>query len=133
MSDQPTILIADDDDDVRELVAFRLGRAGYRTISARDGREALGRALNESPDLCVLDVAMPGADGLEVTRALRANPATHAIPVILLTALSQERDVRAGIEAGAVAYIRKPFSHRELRDRVGAVIGVPATAVADAA
>lgn len=123
MSEHPTILIADDDEDVRELVAFRLGRAGYRTVCASNGREALGLAVTDKPDLCVLDVAMPEADGLEVTRALRANPATREMPVILLTALSQEADVRAGIVAGAHAYIRKPFSHRELRERVAAVVG----------
>lgn len=126
----PTILIADDDADVRELVAFRLGRAGYRTITAADGREALGRALNESPDLCVFDIAMPGADGLEVTRALRANPATRTMPVVLLTALSQERDVRAGIGAGADAYVRKPFSHRELCARVASLVAAPVAGVA---
>ncbi len=125
MHDTPTILIADDDEDVRELVAFRLSRAGYRTLLAADGRSALSLAVTRMPGLCILDVAMAGADGLEVTRALRRNPATATMPVILLTALSQERDVRAGIMAGADAYIRKPFSHRELRDRVTALVGPP--------
>lgn len=122
MKDQQTVLVADDDDDVLELVAFRLSRAGYRTVTARDGREALALAEAEHPDLSVLDVAMPQMDGLEVTRRLREGVATREMPIILLTALSQERDVRAGILAGADAYIRKPFSHRELRARVDAML-----------
>lgn len=131
MEEQPTVLVADDDDDVLELVAFRLRRAGYRTITARDGAEALALAAQERPDLSVLDVAMPEVDGLEVTRRLRADAHTRDMPIILLTALSQERDVREGIIAGADAYIRKPFSHRELRGRVDAMLA--GTARADAA
>lgn len=130
MEGQQTVLVADDDDDVLELVAFRLGRAGYRTITARDGREALALAASERPDLSVLDVAMPEMDGLEVTRRLREGDETRAMPIILLTALSQERDVRAGIQAGADAYIRKPFSHRELRARVDAMLAATAGAAA---
>lgn len=122
MEEQQTVLVADDDEDVLELVAFRLSRAGYRTVTARDGREALAVVEAERPDLSVLDVAMPELDGLEVTRRLREGRATRGMPIILLTALSQERDVRAGILAGADAYIRKPFSHRELRARVDAML-----------
>ncbi len=125
MEHERTVLVADDDPDVLELVAFRLGRAGYRTLTARDGREALEIAERERPDLSVLDVAMPELDGLEVTRRIRGAEGPGRMPIILLTALSQERDVRAGIVAGADAYIRKPFSHRELRARVDAMIGVP--------
>ncbi len=122
MERQPVVLVADDDEDVLELVAFRLRRAGYRTVTARDGREALEMVRTEQPDLSVLDVAMPEMDGLEVTRALRGSDATRRMPIILLTARSQERDVMAGIEAGADAYIRKPFSHRELRARVESML-----------
>jgi DNA-binding response OmpR family regulator len=122
VDDQPTVLVADDDEDVLELVAFRLRRAGYRAITARDGREALELVAAERPDVSVLDVAMPEVDGLEVTRLLRGSDETRSMPIILLTALSQERDVRAGILAGADAYIRKPFSHRELRARVDAML-----------
>lgn len=122
MERQPVVLVADDDEDVLELVAFRLRRAGYRTVTARDGREALEMVHAEQPDLSVLDVAMPEMDGLEVTRALRGSASTRGMPIILLTARSQERDVMAGIEAGADAYIRKPFSHRELRARVESML-----------
>ncbi|MFN8123607.1 MAG: response regulator [Thermoleophilia bacterium] len=122
MDRQPVVLVADDDEDVLELVAFRLRRAGYRTITARDGREAMELVRTEHPDLSVLDVAMPEMDGLEVTRALRGSEQTREMPIILLTARSQERDVLAGIEAGADAYIKKPFSHRELRARVESML-----------
>lgn len=128
MDHAPTVLVADDDPDVLELVAFRLSRAGYRTITARDGREALQLADSENPDLSVLDVAMPELDGLEVTRRIRDREEDRRMPIILLTALSQERDVRAGIIAGADAYIRKPFSHRELRARVDAMLAETGTA-----
>lgn len=126
MDRQPVVLVADDDEDVLELVAFRLRRAGYRTITARDGREAMELVRTEHPDLSVLDVAMPEMDGLEVTRALRGSDETRRMPIILLTARSQERDVMAGIEAGADAYIRKPFSHRELRARVESMLAATA-------
>ena len=125
MTHQPLVLIADDDDDVLELVAFRLRRSGYRTITARDGRESLALARAEHPDVAVLDIAMPEMDGLEVTRRVRGDGAIRDLPIILLTARSQERDVRAGIEAGADAYIRKPFSHRELRARVESLLAEP--------
>jgi DNA-binding response OmpR family regulator len=116
------VLIADDDDDIRALVAFRLERAGYEVVSARDGEEALRLAADHRPDLAVLDVMMPKLTGLEVTRQLRATPATSAIPVILLTARVQEVDVARGFEAGADDYIKKPFSPQELRSRVQAVL-----------
>jgi DNA-binding response OmpR family regulator len=128
MDRQPVVLVADDDEDVLELVAFRLRRAGYRTVLARDGREALELAGSEHPDLSVLDVAMPELDGLEVTRRLRAHAGTSAMPIILLTARSREGDVHAGIRAGADAYIRKPFSHRELRARVDDMLAATAAA-----
>ena len=122
MTNQPLVLVADDDDDVLELVTFRLRRWGYRTLSARDGRESLALARAEQPDVAVLDVAMPQMDGLEVTRRLRSDGAIGHMPIILLTARSQEKDVQAGISAGADAYVRKPFSHRELRARVESLL-----------
>lgn len=112
------ILVADNDEDVLTLVAFRLERAGYEVLVARDGAQALDRARAELPDLCVLDVMMPQLTGYDVTQRLRADPRTRAIPVILLTARVQEADVERGYDAGADAYVRKPFSPRELRDQV---------------
>jgi DNA-binding response OmpR family regulator len=123
MSDDPrTVLVADDDEDILQLVSFRLERAGYKVVTAADGHQALAAAREHQPDLAVLDVMMPGLNGYEVTRQLRANPATAAIPVILLTARVQEADVSRGFEAGADDYLRKPFSPQELRSRVQAII-----------
>jgi DNA-binding response OmpR family regulator len=116
------VVIADDDEDILELVAFRLERAGYEVITAADGREALDRVREHLPQLVVLDVMMPGLSGYEVTREIRADDATRDIPVILLTARVQEADVNRGFEAGADDYLRKPFSPRELRARVEAIL-----------
>jgi len=124
MSDAPrTVLVADDDEDILQLVSFRLERAGYTVVTAADGQQALAAARQHQPDLAVLDVMMPGLNGYEVTRQLRADPATAAIPVILLTARVQEADVSRGFEAGADDYLRKPFSPQELRARVQAILG----------
>jgi len=121
--EQPLVLAADDDEDILDLVAFRLERSGYTVIVARDGEEALELAAKELPDLAVLDVMMPKVDGFEVTRRLRADEATSRMPIILLTARSQDADVQQGFEAGADDYLRKPFSPDELRARVQAILG----------
>ena len=121
--DKPLVLIADDDPDLRTLVTYRLEKSGYAVIAASDGAEAMELAVERLPALCVLDVMMPKLDGYELTRRLRANEATSRIPVILLTARSQEQDVRQGFDAGADDYIRKPFSPDELRARVQVVLG----------
>ena len=118
-----TVLVADDDRDILDLLAFRLGRAGYEVVSASDGEEALRLAVECKPDLAVLDVMMPKLDGYEVTRRMRADESTKRIPVILLTARVQEHDVARGFEVGADDYMKKPFSPAELRARVQAIIG----------
>ena len=119
---KPVVLVADDDRDILELVAFRLERAGYDVVTAGDGAEALELANERGPALAVLDVMMPRLDGYEVTRKLRERKATERIPVILLTARVQEADVQRGYEAGADDYLKKPFSPQELRTRVQAVL-----------
>jgi DNA-binding response OmpR family regulator len=121
--EQPLVLAADDDEDILGLVSFRLERAGYTVILARDGEEAFELAVREQPDLAVLDVMMPKLDGFELTRRLRADEATSQMPIILLTAKSQDADVQQGFAAGADDYIRKPFSPDELRVRVQAILG----------
>ena len=121
--DRPVVLVADDDDDIRDLVAFRLDRAGYEVLRAGDGQQALDLAREHHPDLAVLDVMMPKLTGYDVTRELRANAETSRIPVILLTARVQEADVARGFEAGADDYVKKPFSPQELKARVQAVLG----------
>jgi DNA-binding response OmpR family regulator len=120
---RPLILIADDDEDIRELVVFRLERSGYDVMAAPDGEEAFRLAVDRTPDLAVLDVMMPKVDGYELTRRLRNNEPTSRMPVILLTARAQEEDVARGFEAGADDYIRKPFSPQELRARVQTLLG----------
>ena len=92
-------------------------------LQARDGAEALQLALENTPDLAVLDVMMPKLDGLEVTRRLRAEEATKRMPIIMLTARAQDIDVEEGFDAGASDYLRKPFSPQELRARVQAILG----------
>ena len=118
----PLVLVADDEEDIRSLVAFRLRRAGYEVITAADGEEALLLATTRLPDLVVLDMMMPKATGLEVTRSMREHEATKVIPVILLTARAQEGDVISGFEAGADDYVKKPFSPQDLQARVQALL-----------
>jgi DNA-binding response OmpR family regulator len=115
------VLAADDDPDILDLISYRLERSGCEVLRALDGEQALELANSQHPDLAVLDVMMPKIDGYEVTRRLRANPATAGIKVILLTASAQEPDVVKGFEAGADDYMTKPFSPQELRLRLVAV------------
>ena len=119
----PTVLIADDDPDIRELVAYRMRRSGYAVLEASDGEEALQVATENDPDLAILDVMMPRLDGFEVTRRLRDQEKTARIPIILLTARAQDSDVARGFGAGADDYLRKPFSPQELAMRVQAILG----------
>ena len=119
----PLVLVADDDPDILDLVRYRLERSGYAVATATDGAEAVRLAGELSPALAVLDVMMSSVDGLEATRRLRGDPATDAIPVILLTAKAQDADVQEGFLAGADDYVIKPFSPRELSARVQAVLG----------
>jgi DNA-binding response OmpR family regulator len=115
---RPLVLVADDDEDILTLVAFRLERAGCEVITARSGDEALKLAIEQTPDLAVLDVMMPGLDGYGVTRELRRTDKTTEMPVILLTARTEDADVARGVAAGADDYVKKPFDAQDLRDRV---------------
>jgi DNA-binding response OmpR family regulator len=116
------ILVAEDDIDIRELVAFKLRAAGHDVTAVADGALALETCLSEQPDLCVLDVMMPGMSGLDVCRAIRGHDALSNTRIILLTARSQESDIEQGFACGADDYVVKPFSPRELAFRVGAVL-----------
>ncbi|HEY8724579.1 MAG TPA: response regulator [Gaiellaceae bacterium] len=118
----PVLLVADDDEDILALVQLRLSRSGFEVIVARDGEEALRLAQERHPDLAVLDWMMPKSSGLEVLRAIRANPDTTDIPVVLLTARASETDVQEGLDAGADDYIAKPFSPQELAARVHSIL-----------
>ena len=115
-----TVLVVDDEQDILDLVRFRLEHDGYRVLTASDGQTGLTLAQQERPDLCILDVMMPKLSGLEVLARLRADPATAATRVILLTARGQDADVDRGFELGAQDYVTKPFSPKELRRRVHA-------------
>ncbi|HET8528463.1 MAG TPA: response regulator [Gaiellaceae bacterium] len=112
------VLVADDDDDILLLVTTRLKRDGFEIVSARDGTQALELAREHVPRVAVLDVGMPGMDGLQVLEAIRADDSLAGTRVLLLTAKAQESDVRRGYDTGADAYVKKPFSPAELAVRV---------------
>jgi two-component system alkaline phosphatase synthesis response regulator PhoP len=113
------ILVVDDEPKIVQLVRDYLERAGFAVSTARDGNEALMRAHSERPDLIVLDLGLPGLDGLEVTRRLRRD---SGVPIIMLTARHEETDKVVGLELGADDYVTKPFSPRELEARARAVL-----------
>ena len=112
------VLVADDDDDILLLVTTRLRRDGFEVVSASSGDKALALAREHRPALAVLDIGMPGLDGLEVLEQIRADEELRHTRVLLLTAKAQESDVRRGYESGADAYVKKPFSPAELSARV---------------
>lgn len=119
MTGNSRILVVDDDDTVREVLRRYLTRDGHEVIEASDGITGLNLALTRQPELVVLDLMLPGMDGLEVCREIRRS---SAVPVIMLTALGQESDRVVGLEYGADDYVVKPFSPRELALRVGRVL-----------
>ena len=117
--DTTTILLVDDEESIQKLLAFPLVKEGYRVVQARDGAEALERFAAEPVDLVVLDLMLPKLDGLEVCRRMRAQ---SSVPIIMLTARDDEIDKVIGLELGADDYITKPFSIREFRSRVRALL-----------
>ena len=123
------IVAADDEADIRRLVAFTLRRRGYVVIEASAGDEALTLIRQEQPDVAVLDVLMPGMTGIEVAQALSQDPTTASIPIILLSALGQVTDVKAGLQSGARIYLTKPFAPPDL---VASVANVLASREAEA-
>jgi DNA-binding response OmpR family regulator len=116
------ILIAEDDRDIADLIAHTLRQAGHLADVVPSGTDALARVMAETPDLIVLDLMLPGLDGLQVCRALRSNDRTAAIPIIMVTARADEADRVGGLELGADDYVTKPFSPRELAARVTALL-----------
>lgn len=109
------IVVADDDPVTRALLQLKLEADGHRVILAKDGNEALALAGSSRPELVVLDVAMPGVDGLEVTRRLRQQPETARLPIVLLTGRDSDPDIMAGWKSGADYYLTKPFVMEHLR------------------
>ena len=116
------VLVVEDEPDIRNLIVHHLERDGFRCRTAASGGEALARVRSTPPDLVVLDLMLPGMDGLEVCRRLRGDPATAALPIIMLTAKADEVDRVVGLELGADDYLAKPFSTKELVARVRAVL-----------
>ncbi|WP_250035577.1 response regulator [Paractinoplanes maris] len=114
----PSILIADDDDDVRDVIEFRLQVAGYRTLTADNGRSALNLAIERRPRVIILDVRMPQIDGLTVCNRLHASPSTAEIPVLMISGNCEEYDRELGLAAGADDYLPKPFTSHEMMRRV---------------
>ena len=114
-----TVLVVDDDPVIQKLLQVNFELEGYKVITASDGVEGLARAQADHPDAIILDIMMPRMNGLEVARALKADPSTDAIPVLLLSAKAQASDVAIGMEIGADDYITKPFDPAELLERVG--------------
>jgi two-component system alkaline phosphatase synthesis response regulator PhoP len=112
------ILVVDDEEDIRELVELNLGREGYQILACDTGERALELVRARKPDLIVLDLMLPGVDGLEVCKRLKADPNTGHIPVVMLTAKGEEADIVAGLELGADDYVTKPFSGKVLVARV---------------
>ncbi len=116
------VLVVDDEEDILELLKFNLSREGYQVPCAASGEQAFRLVRSESPDLIVLDLMLPGIDGLEVTRCLKNDPDTKNIPIVMLTAKGEEADIVTGLELGADDYITKPFSPRIVLARVRAVL-----------
>jgi phosphate regulon transcriptional regulator PhoB len=116
------VLVVEDEPDIRGLIVHHLERDGFRCRTAASGGEALARVRATPPDLVILDLMLPGMDGLEVCRRLRADPATAGLPIIMLTAKADEVDRVVGLEMGADDYLPKPFSTKELVARVRAVL-----------
>jgi DNA-binding response OmpR family regulator len=118
MTDRPLVVCADDDEDILALVTLRLERAGFEVAQARDGDEAVEIVMARRPVLAILDVMMPRRTGYEVLAAVRADPSLAGLKVILLSARVQESDIERGIDAGADAYLAKPFKAPDLVAKV---------------
>ncbi len=115
-------MVIEDEKEIRDLVRYNLEKAGYRVAAAGDGEEGLQQLFAARPDMLVLDLMLPGMNGLEIIREVRAEPLTHDLPVLVLSARSAEMDKLLGFEQGADDYLTKPFSPRELVARVKALL-----------
>lgn len=117
-----TVLVVEDEEDIRELITYNLETEGYRVIGVATGEEAMTAVGNQLPDMILLDLMLPGTNGLDVCRMLKGNSETQGIPVIIVTAKGEESDIVVGLELGADDYVVKPFSPKELTARVRAVL-----------
>jgi two-component system phosphate regulon response regulator PhoB len=116
------ILVIEDEPDILEVIQYNLEREGHKVIACRNGELGLSRIRTDDPDLVILDLMLPGMDGVEVCRQVKSDPVTRAIPVIMVTAKSEESDIVLGLGIGADDYITKPFSPKELLARVKVVL-----------
>ncbi len=116
------ILIAEDEPDIRDLVAFTLRFAGHEVVTATNGEEAVQVAKKELPDLIILDVRMPRMTGYDACRAIKSDPVLNPVPVIFLSAKGQESEIQDGMNAGAEEYLLKPFAPDQLTDRVRSIL-----------
>ncbi len=112
------ILVAEDEKQIADMISFKLTNGGHQVVRAQDGEQAISLAARELPELILLDAMMPGLNGFEVLRRLKGDPILRSVPVIMVTAKGHERDVLSGLRGGAVDYIVKPFSLKELSARV---------------
>ncbi len=117
------ILIAEDEPDIRELVAFTLRFAGHEVVTTSNGEEALHKASEMAPDIILMDVRMPRMTGYDACRAMKADPSLKDIPVVFLSAKGQDSEIQTGLDAGAEEYLLKPFAPDQLTERVKAILG----------
>lgn len=117
------ILVVDDEPENVTLITSRLKAHKYQTISAYNGKSCIEKAIREKPDLVILDIVMPGLSGFEVARQLKKDDRTKCIPIIMISALAQEKDINEGLEAGALCFIKKPFKPAELISEVEQALG----------
>ncbi|MCB9878522.1 MAG: response regulator [Planctomycetes bacterium] len=116
------VLVIEDEPDILEVIQYNLEREGHKVIACRNGEQGLSRIRTDNPDLVLLDLMLPGMDGVEVCRKVKSDPVTRSIPIIMVTAKSEESDIVLGLGIGADDYIAKPFSPRELIARVKVVL-----------
>jgi CheY-like chemotaxis protein len=122
------ILVAEDERDIRDLIAFTLQFAGHQVLTANNGEEAVQLTLKEIPDLVLTDVRMPKMTGYEACKLIKADPTTHHIPVVFLSAKGQEAEVQTGLASGADEYLLKPFAPDQLTRKVAEILGRPKSA-----
>ncbi|HEB54218.1 MAG TPA: response regulator transcription factor [bacterium] len=119
---KPKVLVIEDEPDILEVIQYNLGREGYKVLACRNGEQGLSRIRTDNPDLVILDLMLPGLDGVEVCRRVKSDPVTREIPIVMVTAKSEESDIVLGLGLGADDYVTKPFSPRELVARVKVVL-----------
>ncbi|WOI13092.1 response regulator transcription factor [Thalassospira lucentensis] len=122
MTERPKVLIAEDEETIVESLSFLMEKEGYDVSVATDGQMAIAMIVRDLPDMVLLDVMMPGCDGFDVVRAVRENPHTRPVPIMMLTAKTREVDRRKGLELGVDDFVTKPFSTRDVVSRVKAML-----------